>query len=60
MRGGPRRAVPLRDVVERDSELVASGWTTHATVDATTHRPTRVPAWFVEKIVSAEATAPTM
>jgi acyl-CoA thioester hydrolase len=47
-------------VVERDSELVASGWTTHATVDATTHRPTRVPAWFVEKIVSAEATAPKL
>jgi acyl-CoA thioesterase FadM len=39
---------------------VASGWTTHATVDATTHRPTRVPAWFVEQIVSAEATAPTL
>jgi acyl-CoA thioester hydrolase len=47
-------------VVERGSELVASGWTTHATVDATTHRPTRVPAWFVEQIVSAEATAPTL
>ena len=47
-------------VVEHDSELVASGWTTHATVDATPHRPTRVPAWFVETIVSAEATAPTL
>lgn len=47
-------------VVERGSELVASGWTTHATVDATSHRPTRVPAWFVEQIVSAEATAPTL
>jgi acyl-CoA thioester hydrolase len=47
-------------VVERGSERVASGWTTHATVDATTHRPTRVPAWFVEQIVSAEATAPTL
>ena len=47
-------------VVERGSELVASGWTTHATVDATTHRPTRVPAWFVERIVSAEATPPTL
>ena len=47
-------------VVERGSELVASGWTTHATVDATSHRPTRVPAWFVEQIVSAEATAPML
>ena len=47
-------------VVERGSERVAAGWTTHATVDAATHRPTRVPAWFVEDVVSAEATAPTL
>jgi acyl-CoA thioester hydrolase len=47
-------------VVERDAELVATGFTTHATVDATTHRPTRVPAWFVDKILSAEATAPAL
>ena len=37
-------------VVERDGERVATGWTTHATVDAATHRPTRVPAWFVESV----------
>ena len=35
-------------VVERDGERVAHGWTAHATVDAATHRPTRVPDWFVE------------
>jgi acyl-CoA thioester hydrolase len=40
--------------VERDGEVVADGWTRHACVDATTHRPTRVPAWLVEAIVSSE------
>jgi len=41
-------------VVERDGEEIARGWTTHATVDAATHRPTRVPAWFVEDVLRAE------
>ena len=41
--------------VERDSELVAEGWTGHACVDAETMRPTRVPAWLVEAITRAEA-----
>lgn len=40
--------------VERDGELVAEGHTSHATVDATTRLPTRVPAWFVEAIATAE------
>ena len=40
--------------IERDGELVASGETLHATVDATTRAPTRVPAWFVEAIATAE------
>ena len=44
-------------VVERDGERIAHGWTTHATVDAATHRPTRVPDWFVEEILRAEALA---
>jgi acyl-CoA thioester hydrolase len=42
-------------VVERDGVRVAAGWTTHATVDATTHRATRVPEWFVEDVLRAEA-----
>jgi len=46
-------------VVERDGARVASGWTSHATVDAATHRPTRVPDWFVESVVRAEASPPT-
>jgi acyl-CoA thioester hydrolase len=39
-------------------ELVAEGHTSHATVDAATRLPTRVPAWFVEAIARAEAPAP--
>jgi acyl-CoA thioester hydrolase len=41
-------------VVERAGKRVATGWTTHATVDAATHRPTRVPEWFVEDVLRAE------
>jgi acyl-CoA thioester hydrolase len=41
--------------VERAGELVAEGSTSHATVDAVTRRPTRVPAWFAEAIATAEA-----
>ena len=40
--------------IDRDGELVADGWTRHACVDASTHRPTRVPAWLVEAIASSE------
>jgi acyl-CoA thioester hydrolase len=45
-------------VVERTSEpsaTVAEGWTAHACVDATTLRPTRMPAWLAEGIARAEA-----
>ena len=38
--------------------LIADGWTAHATVDATTLRPTRVPAWLIEAIASAEQPEP--
>jgi acyl-CoA thioester hydrolase len=37
--------------------LVAEGYTTHATVDRATRRPTRVPAWFRQAVASAEASA---
>ena len=46
-------------VVEREGTRIASGWTTHATVDAATRRPTRVPAWFVDAVLSAERTSST-
>jgi acyl-CoA thioester hydrolase len=46
-------------VVELKGLRVATGWTTHATVDAATHRPTRVPGWFVEQILDAERASPS-
>ena len=41
--------------IERDGELLADGWTRHATVDAVTFRPKRVPEWFAEAIATAES-----
>jgi acyl-CoA thioesterase FadM len=40
--------------IERGGELIADGWTAHATVDAATMRPTRVPGWLRDAIVNAE------
>jgi acyl-CoA thioester hydrolase len=45
--------------IERAGELIADGWTAHATVDAATMRPTRVPQWLQDAIASAEAQAST-
>jgi acyl-CoA thioester hydrolase len=45
--------------IERDGVVIADGWTAHATVDARTLRPTRVPAWLAEAIVTAEASGRT-
>jgi acyl-CoA thioester hydrolase len=41
--------------VERAGELVAEGSTSHATVDASTRLPTRVPSWFAAAVTTAEA-----
>jgi acyl-CoA thioester hydrolase len=41
--------------VERNGELIAEGSTGHACADAKTLRPTRVPAWLVDEIATAEA-----
>jgi acyl-CoA thioester hydrolase len=41
--------------ITRGEELVADGHTEHACVDARTMRPTRVPAWLIEAIETAEA-----
>ena len=41
--------------IERDGELVADGYTRHATVDRETYRPIRVPEWLAEAIATAEA-----
>ncbi len=42
-------------VVSRDELPVARGWTSHATVDAVTRRPIRVPEWFVADVLRAES-----
>jgi acyl-CoA thioester hydrolase len=41
--------------IERNGELIAEGWTTHAVVDRTTLRPTRLPPWFAEAVATAAA-----
>jgi acyl-CoA thioester hydrolase len=41
--------------IERGDVVIADGWTSHATVDSRTMRPTRVPSWLQEAISSAES-----
>jgi acyl-CoA thioester hydrolase len=43
--------------IERDSELVADGYSRHATVDHETYRPIRVPEWLAAAIATAEASS---
>ena len=45
--------------ITRGDELIADGWTRHGTVDAKTLRPTRIPAWLLEAIATAEAPVPS-
>ena len=42
-------------VVTRNDGVIADGWTAHACVDATTLRPTRIPAALAEAITKAES-----
>ena len=42
-------------LIRRSDDAVADGWTSHAVVDAKSLRPTRMPAWLREAILSAEA-----
>src|SRR4051812_277712 len=44
-------------VVEREGTRIAEASTVHGTVDAVTLRPTRIPAWLLEAIATAEAPA---
>ena len=39
----------VRCAVLRGGELLASGWTIHACVDAATRRPARLPAWLAAR-----------
>jgi acyl-CoA thioesterase FadM len=43
--------------IERDGTVIADGWTAHATVDAHSFLPTRVPDWLIAAITDAEASA---
>jgi acyl-CoA thioester hydrolase len=43
--------------IEREGEPVADGYSRHATVNRETYRPTRVPAWLADAIVTAEASS---
>jgi acyl-CoA thioester hydrolase len=38
--------------IERAGEVIAEGWTAHATVDAETLRPTRIPDWLAAAIAA--------
>jgi acyl-CoA thioester hydrolase len=53
---GARFAYEYR--ITRDGELVADGYTKHATVARDTFRPTRVPDWLAEAITRAESSEP--
>lgn len=44
--------------IERAGELVAEGWTAHATVNRASGRPTRVPHWLVAAVARAEGRSP--
>jgi acyl-CoA thioester hydrolase len=44
-------------VVQRGDVTIADGWTAHATVDAKTLRPTRIPDWLLTAIANAEQSA---
>ena len=39
--------------IERAGELIADGYTRHATVDRETYRPTRVPGWLIDAVEAA-------
>lgn len=42
--------------IERQGELIADGHTGHATVDAASRLPIRVPEWFASAVSTARAT----
>src|SRR5262249_25679673 len=40
--------------VDRARTIIADGWSAHATVDAKTPRPTRIPDWLLAALAAAE------
>ncbi|HEX2111815.1 MAG TPA: thioesterase family protein [Gaiellaceae bacterium] len=55
LRGARFRFEYVLERAGETGETVADGWTSHATVDARTLRPVRVPSWLVEAIEAAES-----
>ena len=45
--------------IEREGVVIADGWTAHATVDAASFRPTRVPSWLIQSLSSSSSSAPS-
>lgn len=43
--------------IDRDGVPVAEAWTSHATVDARTLRPTRIPDWLTDALARAESSS---
>ena len=43
--------------IDRDGVAIADGWTSHATVDAATLRPTRIPDWLTDALTTAESSS---
>ena len=54
LRGARFRFEYVIDRISGPAATVADGWTTHASVDARTLRPTRTPAWLIGAIRAAE------
>ena len=50
LRRHPRITLRYEYRITRGDELVAEGYTQHATVDRETYRPTRVPVWLAEAV----------
>jgi acyl-CoA thioester hydrolase len=55
LRGARFRFEYVGERTSEPSATVAEGWTAHACVDATTLRPTRMPAWLAEGIARVES-----
>jgi acyl-CoA thioesterase FadM len=54
LRGARFRFEYVMERLDEPQTKIAEGWTGHACVDATTLRPTRMPAWLAEGVAEAE------
>jgi len=54
LRGARFRFEYVMERLNEPQTKISEGWTSHACVDATTLRPTRMPAWLAEGIAEVE------